>query len=277
MSNTSTCTSCGRRFAVYFRRASGERLCSVCFERSLVKAIKRSLRNVKELTPGTSILSVIIPERLVESITLLYLLNKIERKYRCDVIATLVTCVDFTSSDIIKLLEFNKLASAENVILLQLSERYCLSLDPQTFKYVIRLYGKIATSVNTNIVALPLTLNDVDELVINSLLSGDLNNALITQPINLNNIIITMPFFKVPANEIYAFSYLKGLYNYSLDSLIPIRSCSVRQAIIKELVRDMIVNNPELTQTLSKFIEDAISKFKVHKLVIADTSESIRN
>lgn len=263
MSSTSKCTSCSKRPAIYVRRSSGERLCSICFERSLIKAIKRSLRNVRGLAPGASILSVIIPERLVESVTLLYLLNKIERRYGCNVIATLVTCANSDLSSIIKLLELNKLILSENIILLQLAERYCFLTDPQRFKYVVKLYSNIALSVSTNVIALPLTLNDVNELVINSLLNGDLDSALITQPISLNDITITIPFFRIPANEIYAFSYLKGFYTHSLDLLIPEYSCSAKQAIIKELVRDLVINNPELSQTLSKFAEYIRAKLKI--------------
>ena len=88
-SNDTLCTSCNRKVAVYLRRSSGERLCSICFERSLIKVVKRSLRNVRDLRPGIELASLVIPERLVTSITTLYILNKIEKRYNCRVIAVL--------------------------------------------------------------------------------------------------------------------------------------------------------------------------------------------
>ncbi len=75
------CTSCLRRPAFYLRRASGEKLCIGCLEKSLIKHVKRKLGETVNPVPGDRFVSVIPPGRVAEGYALSILLAKLERRY----------------------------------------------------------------------------------------------------------------------------------------------------------------------------------------------------
>lgn len=251
----SICSSCNRRRAVYLRRSSGERLCIVCFEKSVIKSVRRSLREVRELKPGTSILIMITLDKLIEGLTLFYILNKIERKYGCRVLNALSITLD----DVSVIVQLSKVRGVDDSIqYIIIPLRNNLPNTNFNFRDYLKLCLKIAVAINVNIIALPLTLNDVGEVVVNSLFNGDLNSAKLMPSFKTNDVTVVIPFYKLTTNEVYAYSYLRNIYSLDVDSLIPSTSmmyCRTPRKILHELINDLSMNNPELTQTLSKFIE----------------------
>jgi len=254
-SNDTLCTSCNRRVAVYLRRSSGERLCSICFERSLIKVVKRSLRNVRDLRPGIELASLVIPERLVTSITTLYILNKIEKRYNCRVIAVLPINERYRTiiDDIINLIIKPKVGINDEFIdIINYGDSKLNISSAEVYGKYIRLINLIT---KYSVIALPLTLNDLGEIILTSLLSREVENIPIQPSFKLNSQTLIIPFYNVPEYDVYIYSYIRGIYDLTLDDILTsLRDTYISedQVIIKELVRDLSYNNPELTQTLVK-------------------------
>ncbi|MEM0361021.1 MAG: hypothetical protein QXH46_00180 [Sulfolobales archaeon] len=251
------CTSCGRRKAVYLRRSSGERLCSFCFEKSLIKAIKRTLRGVEKLRPGMSVSSLIIPERLITSLTMLYCLNKVERKYGCKVIALVAYKKRFKDvvEGVVDLIKGR--LGVEGVELVE-SDDDLKDATPEMLNHYLEA---VCTSLDLDVgvVALPLTLNDVNEVILNSLLNGDLDSALLLPSFKKGTHIYVIPFYNIPIYDVYVFSYVRGIYDLTLDNLILSIEGNRKHLredyyIVKEMIENLSYNNPELTQTLLKSV-----------------------
>lgn len=81
-----TCTSCGKRAAVYKRRASGEFLCLRCLEKSLVKAMRRGLASLASPKYGEELAFISLRTSPLASSGAAYLLGLLARKYRNDVV-----------------------------------------------------------------------------------------------------------------------------------------------------------------------------------------------
>lgn len=250
------CTSCNRRVAIYLRRSSGERLCSICFERSLIKIVKRSLRDVKDLKPGIKLASLVIPERLVTSITTLYILNKIEGKYNCKVVAVLPVneCYRDVVDNIINSVIKPKVGIDDEFIdIINYGDSRLNISSVEVFNKYVKL--TINSITKYNVVALPLTLNDLSEIILTSLLSHYLENIPTQPSFKLNSQTFIIPFYNVPEYDVYIYSYIRGIYDLTLDDILTsLRDTYVSedQVVVKELVRDLSYNNPELTQTLVK-------------------------
>ncbi|MEM0453521.1 MAG: hypothetical protein QXO98_02555 [Sulfolobales archaeon] len=255
------CTSCGKRKAIYLRRTSGEKLCVLCYEKVLIKSIKKTLRDIKELRPGITVTSVIMLERLVPSLTLLYLLNKVERRYGCNVSALIISLRGYEKfvEGIVNSIIIDKFGLEKNAAKVIDIEGNLKCMPTEMINsYLVTLSTKADSY--SNIIVLPFTLNDVNEIILTSLLDGDLNTALILQSFRIGNITYILPFYSIPNYDIYIFSYLRGIYTSSLCNLIlELNGCKEHSSyrdylIIKELVKDLSYNNPELSQTLIKSI-----------------------
>lgn len=250
------CASCGKRKAVYLRRSSGEKFCSSCFEKSLIKAIKRTLRGVEKLRPGMSISSLIIPERLITSLTMLYCLNKVERKYGCKVVALAVYKKRFKDiiEGVVGLIKGR--LGTEEVELVE-SDEDLRDTTPKILNHYLELLR--TSHLDVGVTALPLTLNDVNEVVLNSLLNGDLDSASLPPSFKEGTRTYVIPFYNIPIYDVYIFSYVRGIYDLTLDNLISSIESGRKHlredySIIKEMVENFSYNNPELTQTLLKSI-----------------------
>jgi len=81
------CTRCKRREAVYFRRVSGERLCRECFIKSIEQTVLKTLRMYK-LKRGEKLLLAVSGGK--DSLALLNILTKIERRYSSKVVAVTI-------------------------------------------------------------------------------------------------------------------------------------------------------------------------------------------
>ncbi|MCS7107980.1 MAG: hypothetical protein RMH77_03940 [Sulfolobales archaeon] len=254
------CTSCRRRRAVYLRRTSGEKLCSSCYEKSLIKVIKRALRDVNELRPGATIASIIILERLIPSLTLLYCLNRVEQRYGCSVLALAFYMKGYEKviEDVINSVLISKFNFNKNLVkVLEVEEGLRYTPNEMLDYYLSVTSNKL--SMYSNIAVFPFTLNDVSEAAINSLLYGDLKSIALPQSFKVGDTRYVMPFYNIPNYDIYVFSYVKGFYDHVLDDLIPsFNKCLEppykHYIVIKELIKDLSYNNPELTQTLVKSV-----------------------
>ena len=82
-----TCASCKRRPASYYRRASGQPLCTPCLEEAVARAVKRSIRGLRAFKPGVRVgvyLGAIDP---LSAAVLAYVTGLVERRYSASTIA----------------------------------------------------------------------------------------------------------------------------------------------------------------------------------------------
>ena len=76
-----TCSICKKRPAFYLREYSGHRLCTLCIERTLIKAVKRRINSTHILTPGSAIAIPLYRYDPMGGLTLVRLLSLIEARY----------------------------------------------------------------------------------------------------------------------------------------------------------------------------------------------------
>ena len=75
------CTACGKRTAVYRRRASGEALCLKCLERALTKALRRGLASLASPGYGTKLAFIPLLSSPIASSGTAHLLGILAKKY----------------------------------------------------------------------------------------------------------------------------------------------------------------------------------------------------
>ncbi len=75
------CTACGRRPAVYRRRASGETLCLKCLEKALIKALRRGLASLASPEYGSKLAFISLRSSPIATSGTAYLLGTLARKY----------------------------------------------------------------------------------------------------------------------------------------------------------------------------------------------------
>ncbi|MEM0066296.1 MAG: hypothetical protein QW459_04410 [Sulfolobales archaeon] len=149
------CSSCGRRPAIYFRRHSGERLCSICLHRDLVKEIKRSFSLIGKKGLGLKVAVPIVSCRFIESVVLMKLLNEVEQEFSGEVVGVVT--------------EEELLDSITNV------RRYCndivfIALGYEDVKKSIDVFKAFSSlGARFDVVALPATLDDILVSFLNSL------------------------------------------------------------------------------------------------------------
>ena len=76
-----TCSICRKRPAFYLREYSGHRLCTLCIERVILKAVKRRINSTHLLSPGSTIAVPIYRYDPMGSLSMVRLLSLIEAKY----------------------------------------------------------------------------------------------------------------------------------------------------------------------------------------------------
>ncbi len=80
------CTACGRRPAVYRRRASGEALCLKCLERALTKALRRGLASLASPEYGSKLAFISLHSSPIASSGAAHLLGTLAKRYSNDVL-----------------------------------------------------------------------------------------------------------------------------------------------------------------------------------------------
>lgn len=252
------CSSCRRYGAVYLRRSSGERLCRKCLERSLIKSVKKAFRDVNELKPKSTVITLIPLERVVEGTVLLHLLNKVERRYGNNVVAAV------SSDKLIHILTTYLAIDESSVVVMGADVGRVGCSVKELFNKYKGIGIELASKIGTKFIVLPFTLNDLNELIIYSLLiENAIDSKMISESFKESDVIFINPFFNVQSIDVHVLAYLSGIYKV-LDEFaeLNIRCEALDDALglIKALVNDISIRNTELTYSVIKSIRRMFNK-----------------
>ena len=245
-SDSALCTACGRRRAIYLRRSSGERLCHVCLERSLLKNIKRSFHYVKPPTRAV-ILYVIPPCRLVEGVSGLALLSRLELKYGGVIVAALPNII--TGKLGRDLLRGAGVIYYDSKCLERLRKELGL-VTPMSFIYYLSDHLMSTIEPLPNAIATPITLTDIVEEFLTNLLTG--------KSFRFKNSVKGIPlvhiFKRVLRTDILAFSLAKGIATFMNHEL----RCDIFREV-EELAAEISLRHSELAYRLPLSIANIMS------------------
>ena len=249
------CTSCKRRQAFYYRRQSGELLCKICLERSVIKQIKRAIGRFNLLQPRSTIIIPLIPDMPYESLITAVLISIIERKYLSKVMVLPLFKLPRQTLEVLKLR-----AKPTDIIdgyddLMESWIRGCSFSD--YLDALTRNIIQITEELNPNAIVLPTTRNDILRIFLYFLTRGDrVGASTYTKPlIKLNNVNFIQPLYYVIRTDIRA---LIIKYRELLSDLeVPNVEFSDLRALrlIDDLIIRLGLENSELLYSFDKALE----------------------
>ncbi len=238
------CSVCGSREAVYFRRASGEKLCARCLERSIIKNLRRGLSRVKDLLKPKSILLYIIPPfRVIEGITILYLLDAIEKSFGSVFYAlapNTLTNVKLSPRNVYGILYYKYHSEGPCVEAKEIID----SIIAIITTHIRRLEPKPKLAIT------PLTLNDFAEYVLSRTIKGELPEDL--GLIRVNGTILINPLINTLREDILVLAYHKGIFRYVRDFCV--NYCEDYK-VITELIAELCKEHHEVVYRLPRTLE----------------------
>ncbi len=263
MSNVPQCCICGRRPAFYLRRASGERLCEVCLERSIIKHVKRVIGDQVSPKPKEVFGVLLPPGRVGEGLILASIMARLERKYGGSVAVAYPQ-----STSLLKVLkEFVGVHANVGLISYDygaLPQERCMYT-----KDLMRLANRLAERVfkgfepRVRAVTLPFTLTDINEAGIESLFMGEEITEDITGEAHLvGGVQVVYPLMNLQRVDIIAYLVKRGA-GHVLD-YFSINYCA-QLYDVKRLVAEITLKHSELTYRMIKSyraIEEIIKRGK---------------
>ncbi len=241
------CSSCGRREAFYYRRASGEKLCPLCLEKSLMKSVRKSFSNFSNRLSIKPVLNVLIPpERVVEGYVLTSLLNKLERKYGGQVIP-------ITSKSVFEfLISSQYIETGLNIV--TYDDEMFLNTDCYTvldsLNDSLRIIQHLSSKGNrADAYILPYTLTDFNQALLEYLLikHGKGFNPLTIKVVDERPIIYS--FKAVPRADVIA--YALSIEKHNILNFVGRPYCSTYSEV-KHVVYNVIAKHVELSYTMLK-------------------------
>ncbi len=243
-----TCTTCKRRKAVFFRRASGEKLCPNCFIKGFLRSIQKTISKYEMLTPWDNIVVFFDPYIPYLSIGLMLALGIIESKFNTKMYALVPST--FNKGNLKVLDEIKSLSKYKEVNILTPNVEFkCLNDN------FIKIFQEILKYISSSLkvynlknlkVALPYTI----ELLTYAHLSLWLNNMykllkFILPKFNTDDgTEYIYPFYGTFSNEILYFNYLNKVYRIHLSPCG--RLINVQGDAIYQMVNDVALHNIEL-------------------------------
>ncbi len=210
------CTYCSRP-ATYKRRTSGELFCPRCFIQGFLRRLHRTIAKYSMLSPYSTILVPILPDKPYTSLALSIAITMLEEKYPSSIgfIVPLDApwshdVLEFISSRVNEKTSYHGLPYAEYYAMAKdFSSRYCLS---RTLAVIL------AERTGCTNVLLPYSLDDLAVLYLSSILEGNLSLGVDIVPVKVfGKIIIGYPFYDMPWEDIVYFNYVNNVYSLSLD------------------------------------------------------------
>ncbi len=250
--DTKLCDVCKRRPAVYRRRDSGEKLCTHCLSRSLVKRIKRGISRSVKLRHGALVAVLALRERIVESLALTEIVSLIEEKHGGHV---LILALDHTVSQVIHA------RLARKISLIYLAIKAEEEIKSFSLPEIINSLTPRLQSMGFRIDAIltPLTLNDFFEIQLQSLLANTtLAREVSPLPRIIGQSVIVHPMGNILRQDVYAYAFFKGILDDLNDasSSIHIVEDKCITPVLKSISADFSEHHPEL---MFKFVETMAS------------------
>jgi len=249
--NISLCSSCKRRPAFYYRKQSGEALCKVCLERSVVKQVKKAIGAFSLLIPKSKILIPLIPDKPYESVLTSIIISPMERKYLSH---TYISSLFPLSQELV-----NQIAELTKSIILPVNSHLMNEGQMNYLNFVENQLQKLfhlASDHEINYVVLPYTRNDFMILFILSLIyrRSDFIKEYLSPKISKNSINLIYPLYYVLRSDIYALiiKYKNVLSRVPIPKKIFNDVETVK--LVEKLVMKLNIENPELLYSYDKIL-----------------------
>ena len=232
----------------YLRRASGERLCPKCLEKSLIKHVKHSFRGLRDIKPGSTLCVFVPPGKVGEGASLNILLSIIERNYGSYVTSFFPSCVkELSGKRVIDLLNRDNL---------QISFYEGGHYIPSLFDLInhstregIKNCRNIGIKLPT---LLPFTLTDIIEAFLEFMIFQGNNEGLKVFNDLINNSIVLLPFKEVTRSDVLAYIYSKELMKL-LNSCPFVAGKGVR--MVSDSIAELEIKHSELIYSTLKSLK----------------------
>ncbi len=239
------CTACGRRPAVYRRRASGEALCLKCLERALTKALRRGLASLASPEYGSELVFIPLRSSPIASSGAAYLLGTLAKKYSNKVLV--VGHPD--SADLAAELIEGVIKERPEVVYVNIS-----SLEPVPGPVSeARAVAESLKEIENVIAVTPITATDIilDSLI--RLMIYGMRPCECALPRYLvGNAVIVSPLSRVLLTDINAYVALRGLpVTSSSRAFADVRGAGRLKNLVAELER----KSPETIYRFVKFFQ----------------------
>ncbi len=239
-----SCKFCGRARASYYKHDSGKAICVRCLARYIQKRVKRELSRLK-LAPRATVAVFMHPALYMESLTLLKLLEGIERRYESVIIALIPS--EMTVS-------VGRVASEHELAgMLSYDSNYLRNPYPLSVVEDLRSSIKSVSNIGFRVdaVVTPLTLNDLSLMVLYSVFT---NSNLVLRLLSSSNAAgltrVIHAFRAVLRADVLSYAYLSGIYCRATE----VPNCLMRggepqdhfTSVLEEMVNELAARHPEL-------------------------------
>jgi len=256
-----TCTTCRRRTATFFKRASGEKLCPQCFIKGFIKSVQRTISKHELLGPWDNILIFIDPHISYISMGLALAMGIVESKFNTKIYALIPKAFSNEELEaIIRIIE--EISNHKEINVITSNEEYeCIEGNIiKTFlnnlNYIQRVLNKAQLSELK--VAFPYTIELLTYLHLKLWFNG-LHNLIkyVLPKFKLDdNLKIIYPFYGTFLDEVVYFNYLNGVYKYHLSPCSKL--IDVHNDALYKLVQDITLHNIELLYSNLMIIKSLI-------------------
>ena len=249
-SNIPKCNYCGRP-ATYRRRTSGELFCPRCFIQGFLRRLHRTIARYSMLSPYSTILVPILPDKPYTSLALSVAITMLEEKYPSSIGFVIPLDTQWGRN----VLKFINSKASEKALYYGLSyakyyarassfsSRYCLSRA---------IAVVLAEKTGYNNVLLPYSLDDLAVLYLSSMLKGDLNLGTDIVAVKVfGKVIMGYPLYDTPWEDIVYFNYISNVYDLNLDYK-EYHRMSTHERYALEMYLDLIRDSRELGYNILK-------------------------
>ncbi len=210
MSLVSKCAVCKNRKIVYKRSYSGDLMCDLCLEKTLIKAVKKVIGKYRILKPFSKVLVPITYTAPHYSAALAHILAKLERKFSTEVIIARPSDIEYDVG-----VNWPPLNARELIVDIKVS-----GLDITNPSACVRFDRRwslfLAKRLGIDIIALPFSRTDLIIFALNALLVEGIeaiSEAL--DYISINNVKFFSAFSEVEGEIVSAYVAIRSLWFYS--------------------------------------------------------------
>lgn len=204
-----TCSSCRSRPASYYRASSGERLCSICLERSLARIVKETLARLAGLTPGDHIVVPVVAALKGRTLAMLRLLGLVEKRYPSTL--SVVFLYEPPPGDLELARRLDPKGSGLYVATVGSKVAEPGSLL-ERLRMIRALGGGAARRLGANVVALPLLRDELSKLMLAEMLKGSVEGLLEHRPsLSHGDLKYVYPLYRASSEDLALYTHILGL------------------------------------------------------------------
>ena len=202
-----TCSSCRSRPAAYYRASSGERLCTTCLERSLVRIVKGTLSRLAGMRPEDHILVPVDKSFKARTLAMLRLLGLVEKRYPSTM--SVVFLYDASPEDLGLARKLDVKGSTIYVAEARVPATGSLL---EKLRALRALGGEAAQRLGASVVALPLLRDELSKIMLSSMLRGKVDGVLEHRAsLTCQGLKYVYPLYRVYSEDLAFYTHMLGL------------------------------------------------------------------